>query len=130
MVNAVSKSTECKICQGDNPLLCSSIHDDMYPTQTPEDEKLILFGWVTTVLGLPTDPTKYNELADKLYEYINTWYFSKETVIDALDSAYRSTSYRDMNFDKIDSYDGAFESGAATLRTKIIKNLKNKKLPS
>jgi hypothetical protein len=35
-----------------------------------EDFKLIIFGWITTVLGIPekADPTKYNELTDRLYD--------------------------------------------------------------
>jgi hypothetical protein len=35
-----------------------------------EDEKLLIFGWITTVLGLPknADPTNYNKLTDKIYE--------------------------------------------------------------
>jgi len=39
-----------------------------------EDFKLIIFSWITTVLGVPEkgDPTKYNELTDKLYEIITT----------------------------------------------------------
>lgn len=35
-----------------------------------EDYKLVIFGWIVTILGIPkdADPTKYNELADRLYE--------------------------------------------------------------
>lgn len=42
----------------------------MSRSNTIEDEKLVIFGWITTVLGLPdkADPTKYNELTDKLYQ--------------------------------------------------------------
>ncbi len=37
-----------------------------------EQEKLIIFGWITTILGIPPkgDPTKYNELTDKLQSLI------------------------------------------------------------
>jgi hypothetical protein len=45
--------------------------------QTPESgeqDKLLIFGWITTVLGLPEngDPTQYNKLTDKLYELRTT----------------------------------------------------------
>src|ERR1039458_6055792 len=35
-----------------------------------EDFKLIIFSWMATVLGIPEkgDPTKYNELTDRLYD--------------------------------------------------------------
>lgn len=57
------------------------------PTNSSEeDEKLLIFGWICAVFGLPTDtdPTKYNELADKIYDYIQAWYLSKQSVIDAI----------------------------------------------
>lgn len=40
-----------------------------------EDEKLVIFGWIVTVLGLPenADPTKYNELTDRIFSLINTY---------------------------------------------------------
>lgn len=36
----------------------------------PADFKLIVFGWITTILGLPKDgnPDQYNELTDRLVE--------------------------------------------------------------
>lgn len=35
-----------------------------------EDEKLVIFGWIVTILGIPekANPTQYNQLTDKLYE--------------------------------------------------------------
>jgi len=35
-----------------------------------EDTKLLIFGWITTILGIPKDanPDNYNELTDRLYE--------------------------------------------------------------
>lgn len=40
---------------------------------TTEDTKLIIFGWIVTILGVPEkgDPTKYNELTDRLYALLN-----------------------------------------------------------
>lgn len=52
-----------------------------------DDEKLIIFGWITTILGIPKDanPDKYNELTDKIYSMLlsarkeeHNWYKSKE----------------------------------------------------
>jgi hypothetical protein len=42
------------------------------PNVLLEDEKLIIFGWIETILGFPkdADPTKYNELTDKIYDLI------------------------------------------------------------
>lgn len=44
------------------------------PQDNEADEKLIIFGWIMTVFGLPEngDPTKYNELTDKLYDLLQT----------------------------------------------------------
>lgn len=41
------------------------------PIDTSQDDfKLVIFGWITTVLGIPKDgdPKEYNELTDRLYD--------------------------------------------------------------
>lgn len=37
-----------------------------------EDFKLVIFGWIVTVLGIPKEgkPDKYNELTDKIYDLV------------------------------------------------------------
>jgi len=44
-------------------------------SKSDEDEKLLIFGWITTILDLPKDgnPDKYNELTDRLHELLKSW---------------------------------------------------------
>lgn len=39
-----------------------------------DDFKLLIFGWIVTILGIPenADPTKYNELTDRLYDLLKS----------------------------------------------------------
>lgn len=52
-----------------------------------EEEKLVIFGWIVTILGIPTlaDHTKYNELTDTLYKLAQDWRKKeRNTVLNAV----------------------------------------------